>query len=208
MRPVKCGWIARASENFPKRSGPLESKVSSQIKLTMDNLLYSRWLNELAQQCRFARLAHSELRASLLAFEPDRTFLFAHALLAHASEAAELLWPEREDLKTVGEALSAKLELGESSVLRKVVGREKHSRSDVSFKEWLANLGSDGFVETNIMPRGSLGGYKSDTFQRDLDPETLMFHFRGTPCDLDALTDELVRIEKAVIREQAKIKQW
>jgi hypothetical protein len=51
-------------------------------------------------------------------------------------------------------------------------------------------------------------GYRSDVFQRALDSETLAFEFRGEHWDLDALADELAKIEKSVIRQQAKIKQW
>jgi hypothetical protein len=53
-------------------------------------------------------------------------------------------------------------------------------------------------VDMNIMPQGTISNYKQDAFQRNLDPDTFQFWFRGDACNLRALADELRKLDSAV----------
>ena len=61
----------------------------------MNNQVVFKLLEEVRLQCRFGKLAYENLRTSLQAMDPEKTFYHVQALLGHACQVSRLLWPAR-----------------------------------------------------------------------------------------------------------------
>jgi len=154
-----------------------------------------RFIEEVRLQCHFAKLAYDNVRANLLAWDPEKTFFYTHALLNHAAHVSRLLWPERAQSAARGDRLRSELKVTEASPIRIGNLRKSLEAPDEHFEDWVVALEIPNYMDFNVMPQGTTQGYKQDLFQRNLDPDTYKLVFRGTPCDLRQITDELHRIE-------------
>ncbi len=163
----------------------------------MNNPILFKLIEEVRLQCRFGKLAFDHLRTSLQAADPEKTFFYVQALLHQAGCVSRLLWPSRPESAERGQRLRTALNVTEASPVRLRELRPRLEASDEHLEDWLASLETPGHMEFNIMPQGSLTGYKQDTFQRSLDPDTFKLAFRGDACDLRRLADELHRLEAA-----------
>ena len=163
----------------------------------MNNQVLFKYLEEIRLQCRFARLAYDNVRSSAQGSDPERTFFYVHALLNCAGNVARLLWPERPQSKERGERLRNELKTTEGSPLKMRNLRKSLEATDEHFEDWIGALEAPNYMDFNIMPQGTMLGYKQDTFQRSLDPDTNQLVFRGEICDLGKITEELQRIESA-----------
>jgi len=163
----------------------------------MDNEVLFKLLEETRQQCRFAQFAFQNLRTSLNALDSEKVFFYVHAFLAHASAVSGVLWPGRAESQARGERLRTELKVSDQSPLMMRQLKPVLEAADASLEDWISRSGNRNYVEMNIMPVGTLADFKPDNFHRSLDPDTLEFHFRGVPCDLRPLADELRKIESA-----------
>lgn len=161
----------------------------------MDSKQLYKFVEEIRQQCRFAQIAIQNMRNEILAMKSEKTFFFVHALLAHANNIALLFWPVREGSKDRGETLRKELKPSEelSRQLKEIRPHLEHY--DERYEDWLATLDEWSYVDMNIMPQGTMAGYKQDAFQRNLDPENLKLELRGAPCDLKVLSDQIKKLE-------------
>ncbi len=163
----------------------------------MSNQLLFKLLEELRLQCRWGKVAYENVRTSLQAMDPEKTFMYVQALLAHVCQASRLLWPARAASKERGERLRKELKLGDECPLNLRDARARLEASDEHFEDWLATMETPGYLDFNIMPVGSISGFKQDTFQRSLDPDTYKLTLRNEAWDLRRLADELHRVESA-----------
>ena len=163
----------------------------------MNNQLLFKFLEETRLQCRFARFAYDNLRASVQGSDPETTFFYVHSFLSCAGNVARLLWPERSESKARGERLRRELKTTEDSPLKIRILLKSFAASDEHFEDWVGAMETPGYLDFNIMPQGTMVDYKQDTFQRSLDPDTSKLVFRSERCDLRQMFDELRRIESA-----------
>jgi hypothetical protein len=161
----------------------------------MDNRFFYRTVEELRQQCRFAQLAFQNLRTSLNEQDPERIFLHVTAFLHHATTISRFLWPARPESKPRGERLRQELNVAADSPLALQGFRPQVERFDEAFEDWLGSLENPNYMDMNLMPTGTMSGFKADTFQRSLDPDTFKLHLRGASCDLRKINDEVRRLE-------------
>lgn len=161
----------------------------------MNNQVLFKFVEELRQQCRWGKLAFDNLRVSLQGLDNEKTFFHVHALLSHAEKASRLLWPAREESRPRGAKLRAELKVVDDSPINLRAWYGRFAASDEQLDDWIALMERPDYVEFNVMPQGSLGGYKQDSFQRSLDPETFHLVFRNESFDLRKLATELHRIE-------------
>lgn len=167
----------------------------------VDKRLLYRTIEELRQQCRFAQTAFQSLRLRLNELDQERTFLYAHAFLGHAVMISRLLWPNRAESAARGEALRQALAVPADSPLRMSGGREQLETFDEAYEDWLAGLPGADYVDQNLMPTGTMAGSRMDVFQRNLDPDTLMFQLRGQPISLRKVSDAIRALD-------GSIQQW
>lgn len=73
--------------------------------------------------------------------------------------------------------------------------RDQVERPDERLEDWMATLENRNFVDMNVMPVGTIAGFKPDNFQRSLDPENFRLHLRGQACDLRQVADELRKVD-------------
>ncbi len=163
----------------------------------MNNQILFKFLEEIRLQCRLGRFAYENVRASLLTSDAEKTFFYVEALLGHACAVSRLLWPARAEAKARGEQLRTELKVADGSPLNLREVRARLEASDEQFENWLTALDNPGYLDFNIMPQGSLSGYKQDAFHRSLDPDTYKLVFRGEVLELRAIADELHRLELA-----------
>lgn len=161
----------------------------------MDNRTLYRWVEEIRQQCRFARLAARNMKNELRAMDSEAAFFYVHALLHFARNLDRMLWPPAEESRARGESLRQELKAPETlnSLLREI--QPQLESEEERFGDWLAGLGESGYVNMNIMPQGSISDFQQDIFQRNLDPETLRLEFRGLSCDLKKLLEAIQRLD-------------
>ena len=62
--------------------------------------------------------------------------------------------------------------------------------------DWASSAEHRDFVGVNLMPLGTLDGFKEDQFHRSLDPDTLKYSFEGIRVNLRQLQKDLQRIER------------
>jgi hypothetical protein len=165
--------------------------------MKMDNKTLYRMVEELRQQCRFALLGFQSIRSTLNTNDPERVFLQVHAFLGHAVSVSRLLWPNRAESGARGERLRQELKAPADSLLRLTGFREQVDRFDEAYEDWLLGLEDRSYMDMNLMPVGTVQGFKADSFQRSLDTETLRLFLRGTPCDLRKVNDEIRGLEAA-----------
>ncbi len=164
----------------------------------MDNRIFFKALEELRQQCRFAQLAFQNVRTTLNEQDPERVFLHVHAFLNHAATISRFLWPARAESKERGDRLRQELKLADDSPLLLQGVRRQVEGFDEAFEDWLAILESPNYMDMNLMPTGTMSGFKADTFQRSLDPDTFKLHLRGAECDLRKIADETRKLDAAI----------
>jgi hypothetical protein len=164
----------------------------------MDNRVFYKTVEEIRQQCRFAQLAFVTLRTSLNEQDPERCFLHVHTFLFHATMVSRFLWPARADSRERGEKLREALKVEPDSFVLPADMRRQAEGFDEAYEDWLNALDNPGYMDMNLMPAGTISGFKADTFQRSLDPETFKLILRGAECDLRRVSDELRKIESAI----------
>jgi len=167
----------------------------------MDNRVTFKWLAEIKLQCRFALLAWKQTRSNLAALEAETTFFYVHALLQHSVSLSRICWPIRAESKQRGDQLREILKLKDSSPLQLRDIRGHLDKDDEWLEDWIATQAEVDYVEMNLMPLGTIADYKSDSFQRSLDPETWALELRG-------ITLNLKTIEKEIRHLELKSEQW
>lgn len=165
--------------------------------MMMDNRAFYRMVEEVRQQCRFGLLAFQNLRASLNEHDPERVFVHVHAFLGHAVMVSRLLWPDRAESLARGEQLRQELKVAADSVLRLAGFRNQVDRFDEAYEDWLLSLDNPSYMDMNLMPLGTVQGFKADSFQRSLETELLRLTFRGAVCELRKVNDALRSLETA-----------
>jgi hypothetical protein len=161
----------------------------------MNNQLLFKFLEEIRLHCRFGRFAFENIRSSVQGYDPEKTFFYVDALLSQARSVSSLLWPEREVSKARGAQLRSELKATDDSPLKMREWRKNFEASDEHFEDWIAAMEAPSYADFNIMPQGTMQGYKQDTFQRNLDPDSFQLVFRGQPCNLRQIANELQKIE-------------
>ncbi len=163
----------------------------------MNNQVVYKLVEEVRLQCRWGKLAYENLRASLQAVDMDKTFFYAQALMGQAARVSRLLWPARATSKARGEQLRAELKVTEASPLNLRELRPRLEAADEHLEDWIGTLEAPTYRDFNVMAQGTMSAFKQDTFQWNLDPDTYKVVFRGEPCDLRRLAEELQRVESA-----------
>ncbi len=163
----------------------------------MTNQVFFRFLEEIRLQCRFGKFAYDNVRTSLQAMDPEKTFFYVQALLLHVCQVSRWLWPGRAPSKERGERLRQALQAGDESPLRLRELRNHLETGDEHLEDWIGTMESPAYLDFNIMPQGGIGVFKQDTFQRNLAPDTFKLVFRGEALDLRLLAEELHRVECA-----------
>ena len=164
----------------------------------MNNQIFFKLLEEVRVQCRFGKFAYENLRKSLQGMDAEKTFFYVQAFLNHTGNVSRWLWPARPESKARGERLRTELKATDASPVNLRDLRVHLEASDEQLEDWIGAMENPGCLDFNIMPQGSISGYKQDTFQRSLDPDTNKLVFRGETWDLRRIADELHRIESAV----------
>ncbi len=154
-----------------------------------------RLIEEVRQQCRFAQMALRQFKSELWAMDSERIFMFVHAFLGHALYLSRLFWPDRKASAERGEVLRRELKVADDSSLQLRTIRDELERPDERLEDWMQGLEHPNFFQMNVMPQGTLEGYRKDAFHRSLDPDTLRFEYRGVPCNLKQLSEEMRKIE-------------
>ncbi len=163
----------------------------------MNNQVLFKFIEEVRLQCRQARLAYDNVRASTQGLDPEKTFFFVQAFLHTARNLSRFFWPERSSSNARGERLRQELKVGIDSPLNLGKIRRCLDAADEHFEDWVTALEAPNYMDFNIMPQGTMQGYQQDSFQRNLDPDTYQLVFRGEPCDLRKVGDEVRRVESA-----------
>jgi hypothetical protein len=174
----------------------------------MDNQVIYKLMEEIRLQCRFSQAAFQNIRSNLAGLDQEKTFFFVHAFLGHAVRISRLLWPEREGSAARGETLRCELKAGEQGGLRMRNLRPLLEREDEWLEDWMGTLENKNYVEMNLMPMGTMAGFRQDSFQRDLDPDTYQMVYRGELIDLRLLLQEIRQMEAAVQQWFKTSKPW
>lgn len=161
----------------------------------MENPLIFKLLEELTLQYRFARHAWQDLPAAIQLNDPERVFYCVHTFLAHTANISRLLWPANPATANRGVHLRQELKVDAGSPLELRALRELLDRFDERLVEWAAASEHRSFVQINLMPVGTLAGFKADDFHRSFDPETFRGAFEGVTFDLRLLWKELQKLE-------------
>jgi hypothetical protein len=159
----------------------------------MENRVLYQLVGEIRQQCRFAQLAWENLKRHLQMNDGERVFLHVHALLSHGINLSKLFWPDEETARTRGDTLRTELKVEVGSPLELREARAQQNRFDAGLVEWLAL--HERPVDLNIMPQGTLSGFKEDEFHRSLDPESWRLTYRGVSLDLRKVWQETRQVE-------------
>jgi hypothetical protein len=174
----------------------------------MDNQVLYKLLEEIRLQCRFGQVAFQNIRANLTGLDQEKTFFSVHALLGHAVRISRFLWPERAESQERGEKIRCELKVLEQSPLRLRKLRPLLEREDEWLDDWLRTLENKNYVEMNLMPMGTMAGFRQDNFQRDLDPDTYQLTFRGEAVDLRQIFNEMRQVEGAIQTWFKTSKPW
>lgn len=173
-------------------------KADHNLANHMDAQLLYKLVEEVRQQAHFAQFAFQNIRNSLVGLDSERAFFYVHGLIAHVCNISRLLWPARPESQARGDQLRAELKIEQKSALRLADFRRHVDQFDERLEDWASALEHRNYVDMNIMPQGTISNFKQDAFQRNLDPDTFQFWFRGDACNLRELADELRKLDSAV----------
>lgn len=174
----------------------------------MDNKVIYKWVEEIEQRCRFADLALKEIRDSLNDQVPERVFLHVHSYLDQVAVLNGMLWPKRQASLPRGDELRKALGVNDSSALNIRAFRGQIGAEDESYEDWLNGLPEPNYVDFNLMPASTMTGFSSDTFHRDLDPESFKFTYRAGVCDLKSVHAEVRALQSAITRWKRENSPW
>lgn len=162
----------------------------------MDNPLIFKLLEEILLQCRQAQHACKSISANVTMNDPDLAIFYADGFLSRAVNISRLLWPENPDFKERGEKLRTELKVAPDAALSLAEHRAHAAAYDANLVNWAKSSEHRDFVSVNLMPQGTLEGFREDQFHRNLDPETLRYSFEGITVNLRQLQKELQKIEQ------------
>ncbi|MFT4587497.1 MAG: hypothetical protein ACI9VS_000508 [Candidatus Binatia bacterium] len=162
----------------------------------MDNPLIFKLLEEILLQCRQAQHAAKSIAAETTMNQPELAVFYAEAFLTRAANVSRLLWPENPEFDERGEKLRAELQVDPDPELALAEYRAQAAAYDANLIAWAKTSEHRDFVSVNLMPLGTLDGFKEDQFHRNLDPETLRYSFEGITMNLRQLQKELQKIER------------
>lgn len=174
----------------------------------MDAKLAYKVIEELRQQCRFASMGYQRIRAAVNEQDAERAFLDVDGFLRHAWMVSRLLWPTRAESGERGEWLRKELNVAPASVLKLDEWTGLMARPDEIFEDWLKSLDDCRYVDMNLMPVGTLAGFKQDTFHRSLDPETFKLSLGHQKCDLRKIWEELKQLDAVISRWMKTHNPW
>ena len=155
-------------------------------------------IEEIRQQCRFARIAWNSLQNKLNGMDSESVFFYVHALLERTHETAQLLFPPSETSAEKGGNLRQALKVTDKSVLGTTDLTPFLDKTSDRLDQWMNSLGHYRYIPMNIMPKGTMVDFRQDAFLRNLDPDTMEFSWLGQTIDLANLNKELQAIENAV----------
>ncbi len=162
----------------------------------MDNPLIFKLLEEILLNCRQARHAWSAIPAKVTANEPELALFYVDGFLSRAVNLSQLLWPDNPESAERGTQLRSALGLTGNLDLTLGEFRKLAAHYDDRLVDWASSAEHRDFVGVNLMPQGTLDGFKEDQFHRNLDPDTLRYSFEGIQVNLRQLQKELAQIEK------------
>ena len=174
----------------------------------MDNPLVFKLLEEILLQCRQARHAFSAISAKVTANEPEAALFYVDGFLSRAANVSRLLWPDASNSAQRGQKLRAELGMEDDLDLKLGEYRRLAADYDERLVEWASSAEHRDFVGVNLMPSGTLQGFKEDQFHRSLDPDTLKFSFEGTRLNLHQLQKDLQRVERLAENWQKLNNPW
>ncbi len=174
----------------------------------MDNLFIFKLLEEILLQCGQARYASSAIAAKVTMNEPEMAVFYAEGFLSRAANVSRLLWPDDSDANERGEKLRTELNVSADSELTLAEYRKRLAAYDKNLVDWASSSEHRDFVSVNLMPIGTLEGFKEDQFHRNLDPETLRYSFEGIQLNLRQLQKELQKIEQQAQNWQKLHNPW
>ena len=162
----------------------------------MDNPLIFKLFEEVLLQCRQARHAWSSISAKVTANEPELALFYVDGFLSRALNVSRLLWPDNPDSAERGDKLRSELDVEGDLELKLAEFRRLAADYDDKLVDWASSAEHRDFVGVNLMPLGTLDGFKEDQFHRSLDPDTLKYSFEGKLVNLRQLQKDLQRIER------------
>lgn len=162
----------------------------------MDNALLHKLLGEVRLQCRFGQHAFKEVAAAIQMNDPERAFYYVEGMLHHGVELAKLLWPARPESRERGGKLCDVLKVTVPSPLELRDWRAWFASWDERLVTWAESSEPGSFASLNMMPVGTLEGFKADSFHRTLDTETFRGAIQGIPFDLNQLAKELQKLDR------------
>jgi len=174
----------------------------------MENKRLYKFIDEIEQQCRFAEFAFQQLNNSLNEQNSQAVFFHTHAFLGHVATLNRLFWPKRQNSLPRGDNLRKELDLADSSALNINTLRNQIELSDETFEDWLNGLPNPEYVDTNLMPAGTISGFNTDTFHRSLDPDTFKFTYRGATCELRPAHDAIRDLRTVIDRWKRTHNPW
>lgn len=166
----------------------------------MDQDLTRKWIEEIRTQCRYAAFAWQHMRNSLIGMDNDKSFFYVHAFLNHATETTRILWPEDAAGKERGESLRAALGTEDTNLLNQTSLRRIVTRFDERLELWMSTLEAPHFLNSNIMPKGTMAGSREDVFVRSMDPETFRLELLDQTFDLRKLNEALRQTDQSAER--------
>lgn len=162
----------------------------------MDNPLIFKLLEEILLQCRQAQHAMNRISAEAGMNQPELAVFYAEAFLSRANNISRLLWPDNPEFNERGEKLRSELRVDSGAALSLTEHRAQAAAYDVNLIKWAESSERRDFVSVNLMPLGTLEGFREDQFHRNLDPDTLRYSFEGISTNLRQLQKELQKIEQ------------
>ena len=155
-------------------------------------------IEEVRQQCRFARIAWRGLQNNLNGMDSESVFFYVHALLERSREVARMLFPANDGDAEKGKTLRQALKVADKSVLGTTDLAPFLDKTGERLDRWMDSLGHYSYVPMNIMPKGTMVDFRQDAFLRNLDPDTMEFSWLGQTIDLDNLVKALQAVENAI----------
>lgn len=156
-----------------------------------------KFVEEIRQQCRFAKIAWAGLRSSLNGMDKDRAFFYIHALLDRARMVSHFLWSDNASSNSRAASLREILKVSDSSPIHDSSLKTFADSRDQDFERWLFSLEHSRYLGTNIMPQGAMSEFGQDAFLRNLDPEVYQFTWYDRDIDLKKIFESLRAIESA-----------
>lgn len=162
----------------------------------MEIRLLRLFQREVERQCKYAIMAHENLKQALQSHDMERLWYSVQNLLVAVGNISKLLWDKTHPERRA--ALRTSLNIPDDSPLKPRFFRNKFEHFDDCLEQWATSSERHNFADSNVGPPDMIVGFEPGDYLRNFDTTNFAVTFHGDRYNLRLIIEAIeVLLKKA-----------